>query len=82
MKNKYLKLLKDYIIRWWRRRHCAHLVRYTPKSKYKGCPYVLGFWEGGICPPCNHYKPRKKRRHYKYADQRQNKIPCKLENHQ
>lgn len=53
------KPLKNYLVRWWMRRHCAHVVRYARKSKWKGCPYVLGFWTGG-CPFCSHYKPRKK----------------------
>ena len=53
------KPLKNYLVRWWMRRHCAHVYQYGGKSKWKGCPYVLGCWTGGACPPCNHYKPRR-----------------------
>ena len=53
-----LKLLKNYLVRWWTRRKCSHVYLYGRKSKWKGCPYVLGCWTGGICPPCTHYKSR------------------------
>lgn len=56
-----LKLLKNYLVRCWMRRHCAHVFRYTRKSEWKGCPYVLGCWTGGACPSCGHYKSRRRK---------------------